>query len=494
MMLKIAYLAVALFSATATAADACTDVDCSAISGSSCQLNTEANNGYECKCATNFYDKDGTCTECPIGKEGDDCATCSNNYYGTDCALKRCALDQGGCAANHKCENAMDGANLHATNPPICTECEANTHLVGNSCDPCPEGKEGVNCATCSTDYYGTNCEFKRCALVTCNPNHKCEDAKDEDGNLSTSENHKCTVCPTNTQLVDNVCEACPANKAGVACADCAAGYTGADCTDIDECADDKFCGDNGTCANSPAGSFTCNCNDNYYGDKCEFAKCEAVDPCDDDKKVCTNVAAGVKANPTCPCKENLYGDACEFTKCAGNPCNENQNCADVLWADGEKKEAVCTCKENKYGDDCEYTFSAEKKFSLEETTDKAWDAKYSDIESDEYTTLVAALKLEISVKLNKSKKFYIKSDSLKIISVKSSAPGRRRRAANSAAATVVVEYEFVAKYDGAKITNAELLAEVSDKSGVAADKVSTSGASQLTAGLMAFGTMMMFL
>merc|ERR1712048_918945 len=229
----------------------------------------------------------------------------------------------------------------------------------------------------------------------------------------------------------------------------------------------------------------TCTCNNNYYGAKCQFAKCAAVNPCDADKEDCVDSIDETDA-PTCVCKANKYGDACEFTKCAGNPCNENEICSDA--AEGVKKAALCTCKENLYGDDCEYTFSAEKKFSLEATTDKAWDAKYSDIESDEYTTLVAALKLEISVKLNKSKKFYIKSDSLKIISVKSSAPGRRRRAANSAAATVVVEYEFVAKYDGAKITNAELLTEVSDKSGVAADKVTSSlvsGASQLTAGLM---------
>ena len=59
----------------------------------------------------------------------------------------------------------------------------------------------------------------------------------------------------------------------------------------------------------------------------------------------------------------------------------------------------------------------------------------------------------------------------------------------------MVVEYEFIARYDSAKVTAAALKADVAAKTGVAEDKLSVSGSKQLSASLMVgFVTLMMVL
>jgi len=65
----------------------------------------------------------------------------------------------------------------------------------------------------------------------------------------------------------------------------CRDGYEGQDCTDINECdLGSNPCQNGGLCVNQP-GTFSCNCTENFMGDRCEIIRgpCEwgPWSPCD---------------------------------------------------------------------------------------------------------------------------------------------------------------------------------------------------------------------
>ena len=207
-------------------------------------------------------------------------------------------------------------------------------------------------------------------------------------------------------------------------------------------------------------------------------------------------------------CTDTISDSVCQLTS-TGSPgyecvcATDFQNVGNKCVACPDNKAGVnCgQCAAKFYGDACDYTYSAEKKLNLEIFYEQPWNDVYSDTDSNDYTNLVTTLKTEIKNLLSSAKLFAVKEDSIKIISVRSSAPARRRRdnspngnAAGAADPKIIVKYEFVAKYDGAKVTNAALKKAVADQFVLPeGGKVLINGAGQLSASLMmAFVTLMM--
>jgi len=142
-----------------------------------------------------------------------------------------------------------------------CTEvehCEGNitcTNLTDSSCSDCADGYAGPTCAN-----------IDECAIPgTCDVNADCNDT---DGGYTCAcrptyfgDGETCTPCST----VPN-CEGtltC-SSASDSSCSDCADGFTGPTCQDVDECLASP-CGANTTCANSP-GTFTCACLPGHSG------------------------------------------------------------------------------------------------------------------------------------------------------------------------------------------------------------------------------------
>ncbi|XP_076636198.1 laminin subunit gamma-1 isoform X1 [Colletes latitarsis] len=167
---------------------------------------------------------DPICSECPSGRTGPRCETCSDGYYGNpekgvacrscDCnnnidlnAVRNCDHETGEClkcvnnTAGFHCEECLagyygdalsdrkeDGCKLCQCYPPGTIElddgrvapceqltghCRCKPHVIGRNCDKCEEGYyhilSGEGCAPCNCDPEGS---YNR----TCNPiNGQCE-------------------------------------------------------------------------------------------------------------------------------------------------------------------------------------------------------------------------------------------------------------------------------------------------------------------------------
>lgn len=109
---------------------------------------------------------------------------------------------------------------------------------------------------------------------------------------------------------------------------------------------DESTCGEHGKCLSS--GSFyTCECQDNFYGQKCELKQDEcSVSPCFNGGFCKTSNDTAV----ICECLEGFNGAFCENVN---DPCNQKncQNGANCNEFDGE---ATCDCLPGFDGDFCE--------------------------------------------------------------------------------------------------------------------------------------------
>ncbi|XP_031846744.1 laminin subunit gamma-1 isoform X2 [Nomia melanderi] len=167
---------------------------------------------------------DPICSECPSGRTGPRCETCSDGYFGNpeggiacrpcDCnnnidlnAVRNCNQETGEClkcvnnTAGFYCEECLpgyygdalsdrreDGCRLCQCYPPgtvelddgrvapceqLTGQCKCKPHVIGRNCDKCEEGYyhilSGEGCASCNCDPEGS---YNR----TCNPiNGQCE-------------------------------------------------------------------------------------------------------------------------------------------------------------------------------------------------------------------------------------------------------------------------------------------------------------------------------
>ncbi|XP_064402061.1 protein crumbs-like isoform X2 [Halichondria panicea] len=107
----------------------------------------------------------------------------------------------------------------------------------------------------------------------------------------------------------------------------CNAGYTGADCEDIDDC-EGQNCSGNGDCMNE-VNSYTCVCNAGYTGADCEVD----IDECLLMERMCSghgNCSHGI-ASFTCSCDPGYTGQKCEIDidDCVNVNCSGQGNCTD---------------------------------------------------------------------------------------------------------------------------------------------------------------------
>ena len=85
------------------------------------------------------------------------------------------------------------------------------------------------------------------------------------------------------------------------------------DIIQLDNCSPNP-CG-HGICQSTGAG-FTCECDDNWFGDKCDVSPCVALD--------CMNSGVCTATSPTsatCSCPAGISGNRCQISPCSSNPC-----------------------------------------------------------------------------------------------------------------------------------------------------------------------------
>lgn len=143
----------------------------------------------------------------------------------------------------------------------------------------------------------------------------------------------------------------------------CPTGYTGKNCDSlIDPCISNK-CSENSKCVGSEfdenAKNYSCKCNDNYYGEFCQFkySPCKlAENPCNqlNGHGICKDAATESDSTKyTCECLNLFTGIECEErlqVNCAIN-CQEfdkNARCEQI------NNETICLCSTGFKGDRCE--------------------------------------------------------------------------------------------------------------------------------------------
>ena len=120
-------------------------------------------------------------------------------------------------------------------------------------------------------------------------------------------------ICPDNAK--------CENNQGGFNC-NCADGYEGDYCSDINECSSTTSCPENAKCINTD-GSYTCRCNEGFYGDgdSCFPGHCQDM--------YCPKNQECISATTTgCECKEGFQMNNLSFCEDV-NECEQNVNKCD---------------------------------------------------------------------------------------------------------------------------------------------------------------------
>ncbi|KAL9953464.1 hypothetical protein ACROYT_G040886 [Oculina patagonica] len=149
--------------------------------------------------------------------------------------------------------------------------------------------------------------------------NHKCElnNATHEGHEKDLEENPDYEYRGTKNHCANNPCNekaTCQTGftQKGYRCL-CPAGFTGQDCSDIDECAEGTHsCDANAECINTK-GSYNCTCKPGYLGDG---RKCEDVDECTTGTHNCTD-------DDLCNNMEGSFN--CTSLSCKDGSFNENK-------------------------------------------------------------------------------------------------------------------------------------------------------------------------
>lgn len=102
----------------------------------------------------------------------------------------------------------------------------------------------------------------------------------------------------------------CKRKSLGKFSCDCAAGFEGVKCEkDVDVCARDKPCANNGKCLEGVGNNYTCTCALGFAGKNCQIDinECE-TSPCLNNGKCEQTVPGSYK----CTCEKNFVGKNCE--------------------------------------------------------------------------------------------------------------------------------------------------------------------------------------
>jgi hypothetical protein len=296
------------------------------------------------------------CT-CPPGYSGLGVGnTCSN--------INQCATDMDDCAAAPAvCVDDTGFPGFHCTCPV------AIYTGAGTIADPCVDVNECVppgvnNCnanATCANTAGSYTC--------TCGMGYMSAGSMPGRGVGGCVNINECTSgasdCNGNAMCTDTVGSfTCTCNAPGYVGAGATPGHGPGGCTEVDECTPPGMndCNANATCANTPAGSFTCTCSSPGYvgagakpghgpGGCTDVNECvpPGVNNCNANA-ACTNAPAG---DYTCTCGAGFTAagsppgrgpTGCADTNgCTGSPCLNGGTCADIP-APGSGHTCMCPC------------------------------------------------------------------------------------------------------------------------------------------------------
>ncbi|XP_015116033.1 laminin subunit gamma-1 [Diachasma alloeum] len=281
--------------------------------GSNCELCARGFYGYPlketphdcqpCPCPDNGpcillgNNPDPICSECPVGRTGARCETCSDGYFGNP--------DRGIACRACECNGNID---LNAVR---------NCNHETGECLKCVNHTAGFHCEDCLAGYWGDALSDRRedgCKLCQCYP-------------PGTQEAENGAVAPCN-QLT-GYC-ACKPHVIGKNCDKCEDGYyqilSGDGCT---ACNCDPEGSYNRTC---DANSGRCQCRPGITGQRCDACLPNQYGFGREGCKLCDCDHAGSQdlqcdANGQCPCLTNVEGRRCD--RCKENKHNRQYGCVD---------------------------------------------------------------------------------------------------------------------------------------------------------------------
>uniref|UniRef100_A0A7N9AM32 Sushi, nidogen and EGF-like domain-containing protein 1 n=1 Tax=Mastacembelus armatus TaxID=205130 RepID=A0A7N9AM32_9TELE len=135
-------------------------------------------------------------------------------------------------------------------------------------------------------------------------------------------------------------------NQVGSYRCECNDGFTGNRCqTDINECLSEP-CKHGSTCEDQP-GFYVCHCPQGFRGQNCETEH----DMCDSNPCLNGGVCRGYRKNYLCVCKDGFFGDQCQMLDdpCVLKPCGNRGQCLS-----DKRGNYNCVCKIGHTGKDCE--------------------------------------------------------------------------------------------------------------------------------------------
>ncbi|MEZ4266202.1 MAG: EGF domain-containing protein [Myxococcota bacterium] len=344
----------------------CADIDECSDGTAPCAVTAECTNtvgGFTCACLPGHFGDGFVCPACtPVPHcagqlecttpQDSTCGVCEGGFALTDgqCVdIDECQDGSHTCAPDATCENTVGGFE--------CT-CEAGFYGDGETCTPCAAvahcvgavvctGADDANCDACEAGYAVPACaDVDECASGehTCDANAACANT---DGGYDCAcqpgffgDGATCTACAPVAHCASGL--TCT-DGADSACLECAPGYGGPGCDDIDECAlASPPCDPLATCTNSDGG-FDCACMAGSYGDGLACQICTPVNHCDGavvcstaDDSSCDSCEPGYAA-PTCA----------DIDECASgaHTCDANAACANTAGG------FDCTCLPGFFGD-----------------------------------------------------------------------------------------------------------------------------------------------
>ncbi|XP_074600064.1 uncharacterized protein LOC141854320 isoform X2 [Brevipalpus obovatus] len=225
------------------------------------------------------------------------------------------------CRNNGTCVESIDGS----------VSCRCTPQFTGENCsedvDECVHQRSNPckNGATCVNNYAGFSCIcVNGWTGPDCSENiDDCESAQCKNG--ATCHDRvgayvcECPpgktglLCQLDDQCINNPCEfgaQCYTSPVdGTYSCSCKEGFSGYNCTDIDECESGSPCEHGGSCVNTP-GSFRCECPVGFKGSRCEINinECQLYNPCRNEA-----TCLDEKGRYRCICKDGFTGEHCQI-------------------------------------------------------------------------------------------------------------------------------------------------------------------------------------
>jgi hypothetical protein len=94
----------------------------------------------------------------------------------------------------------------------------------------------------------------------------------------------------------------------------------------VDPC-EPNPCDFGGMCSAANAGGFSCSCQPDYFGERCESNPCSSM-PCQNNG-LCTSTGTN---SFSCSCPDGYFGNECENQKCDPT-CTSGDTCRDISGA-----------------------------------------------------------------------------------------------------------------------------------------------------------------